>query len=106
MAYDFLLKVVENGLTASKTTNSFNGGKGSMVEVRMDVKAISGTDASVKVIVQLSDDNVNFSDSFIKEFNTVTLNNKLSFKKQKAYHRLNLVLSGTSPSVDIELNQR
>jgi hypothetical protein len=104
--YDFLLKVVETKLTTSKATESFNGGKGTMLEVRVDVKNISGTDVNLKLLVQFSDDNVNFEDGSSKEYKAVKFNDKFYFHKPKQYHRFSLVLSGTSPSVDIELNQR
>jgi|GEM_PF-5474249 len=102
MAYDFLLNVVENGLTSSKDSKSFNGGMGSVVEIRVDVKEISGT---VQVIVQESDDNVYFSDSAMtKVYNAVKLNDKFVFLKKKPYHRFRFGVTGTSPSVDIEIN--
>jgi hypothetical protein len=107
MAYDFLLKVTENGLAVTKNSNSFKAGTGGIVEVRVDVKAISGTDASLQVVVQESDNNVDFSDVVMtKAYKSVSLNDMFIFKKSKTYHRFLFVVNGTSPSVNIELNQR
>ncbi|MBM7620189.1 putative trehalose synthase [Bacillus tianshenii] len=106
MAYDFLLGVVENGLTATKNSNSFDNGMGTVIDLRIDVKAISGAGASVQVIVQESDDNVTFSDSAMtKVYNAVKLNEKFVFLKQKPYHRFRFVVAGTTPNVSIEVNQ-
>jgi hypothetical protein len=104
MAYDAMTKVVENGLTATKATQSFDTGKGSLIDVRVDITDLAGT---VQVVVQESDDNISFTDSVMtRVYDAVTVNDLFVFKKQKAYHRFNLAVSGTSPSVNIELNQR
>ncbi|MED4534400.1 hypothetical protein ABET51_13415 [Metabacillus fastidiosus] len=101
--------IIENNLTESKVSKSFEGGAGSLIELQINNKAMTGnTGGSVQVIVQESEDNEKFCDSIMtKVYSTGELDNNdtVVFKKQKPYHRLHFVVAGGNPSIDIEVKQ-
>lgn len=104
MTYD---PIIENNLTESKISKSFEGSVGSIIELQLDVKEIiTNVEADIQVVIQESDDNESFSDSMMtKVYCSAPLDDTFVFQKQKPYHRFYFDISGTNASIDIELNQ-
>ncbi|MED4533720.1 hypothetical protein [Metabacillus fastidiosus] len=99
--------IIENNLTQSKDSKSFEGEVGSIMELHINVKEIiTNHDAGIQVIVQESDDNDLFSDfAMTRMYDSSDFHDVFVFKKQKPYHRFHFTVLGTNPSIDIELTQ-
>ncbi|MEC2075792.1 hypothetical protein [Metabacillus fastidiosus] len=106
MAYE---TVFENNLTGTKESKSFEGKVGSIIELEINIKElIANRHGSFQVIIQESEDNENFCDlAMTKVYNAAHLEkgDSFVFKKQKPYHRFQLVIGDGNASVDVELKQ-
>lgn len=102
MAYDYLLKVVEKGLKETKKTKSFYAGGGEL-NFRIDVDNLKGN-TTLQVVLETSKDGVNFVPNVMtKVFNANERGFKFVAQPEKHY-RYSLEITGTSPSVDVEIN--
>ena len=97
---------VSTTVTASGVSDSFDSEGLGMLNVQPSVTAISGTNPTFQIDVELSDDNVNFNTNFSTVRFTATGSQRVqSLRCAARYYRFRWFVGGTSPSITFEIGR-
>lgn len=105
MAWDALMTYTEASVTATKNGNTIDLGATLMrLQGRLDVTAITGTTPTLTVKFQDSDDGTAWGDLIqLPQITAVTTDLPFAIRTKKRYLRYVMTISGTTPSVSMNL---